>query len=99
MGWREYRVVFVRRWRKKPLNVLYYEHNTTLSNIMHVAENLSEYKKTLALNIINSLAETPDKTDIEAINAQALEIEAIDKQVRDKYPMPLSAQPRPRLTK
>lgn len=84
---------------KKVAKELSYEGNSTLYEIMHAAQELSEYKKTLALNIIHSLAQTPDKADIDAINAQALEIEAIDKHVRDKHPMPLSAQPHPRLTK
>lgn len=75
------------------------DDNVTLYKILNTAQKLSGYKKTLALSLIQSLAETPDEQEIAAINAQAREIEAIDKQVRAKRPMPVSDKARPRLSK
>lgn len=54
------------RGEKRFSSAPYHELDATLSKIVHIAEALSEYKKSLVLDFVSSIANKPEVTDAAA---------------------------------
>jgi hypothetical protein len=74
------------RGEKKFNNGSYYESDVTLNKIVHVAENLSEYKKNLILDFITFIATSPEALNIQATQKETLVSDSAEQKARKTKP-------------